>query len=143
MTQPDETATGGQAWPGGIAAITLVAEDLPAARQFYLDVFGLPVVFEDDSSAVFAFGGTLVNLLAASEAPVLVAPVPVADPAAGARSVLTLEVADVDAHVDLLAGRGAAILSGPVDRPWGIRTASFRDPTGQLWELAGPLAEDA
>ena len=46
-------------WPGGLAAITLFAEDLPATRQFYLDVFGLPVVFEDESSAVFQLGGTL------------------------------------------------------------------------------------
>ena len=25
---------------------------------------------------------------------------------------------------------------GPVDRPWGIRTASFRDPGGHIWEIA-------
>jgi lactoylglutathione lyase len=23
-----------------------------------------------------------------------------------------------------------------MDRPWGIRTASFRDPTGNIWEIA-------
>ena len=50
-------------WPTGIGAITLFVEDLAAAKQFYQDVFGLPVTFEDDDSAVFAFGGTLVNLL--------------------------------------------------------------------------------
>ena len=25
---------------------------------------------------------------------------------------------------------------GPMDRPWGIRTASFRDPGGHIWEIA-------
>jgi lactoylglutathione lyase len=23
-----------------------------------------------------------------------------------------------------------------MDRPWGIRTASFRDPGGHIWEVA-------
>jgi uncharacterized glyoxalase superfamily protein PhnB len=23
-----------------------------------------------------------------------------------------------------------------MDRPWGIRTASFRDPGGHIWEIA-------
>jgi catechol 2,3-dioxygenase-like lactoylglutathione lyase family enzyme len=50
-------------WPKGIAAITLFVEDLDAAKQFYLDVFGLPIFFEDNDSAVFKFGDTLVNLL--------------------------------------------------------------------------------
>ncbi len=47
----------------GIAAITLFVEDLAAAKQFYLNVFGLPVVFEGDTSTVFKFGNTLINLL--------------------------------------------------------------------------------
>jgi uncharacterized glyoxalase superfamily protein PhnB len=28
------------------------------------------------------------------------------------------------------------LLNGPMDRPWGIRTASFRDPGGHIWEIA-------
>ena len=51
------------AWPGPITAITLFVEDLAATKQFYLDVFALPVVYEDDNSAVFKFGETLINLL--------------------------------------------------------------------------------
>ena len=46
-------------WPKGISAITLFVEDLAAAKKFYREVFGLPVVFEDDDSAVFKFGNTL------------------------------------------------------------------------------------
>jgi lactoylglutathione lyase len=29
-----------------------------------------------------------------------------------------------------------ALLNGPMDRPWGPRTLSFRDPFGTTWELA-------
>ena len=35
-----------------------------------------------------------------------------------------------------LTGLGVEFLNGPVDRPWGIRTASFRDPGGHVWEIA-------
>jgi catechol 2,3-dioxygenase-like lactoylglutathione lyase family enzyme len=49
-------------WPKGIAAITLFVEDLAAAKHFCREAFGLPVHFENDDSAVFRFGDTLVNL---------------------------------------------------------------------------------
>jgi lactoylglutathione lyase len=123
-------------WPGGIAAITLFVEDLPAAKRFYSDVFRLPVHFEDDNSTVFKFGDTLVNLLRTSEAGELVAPAPVANSDAGVRFQLTLAVDEVDAMVEELKGRGVELLNGPIDRPWGIRTASFRDPGGHIWEVA-------
>lgn len=47
----------------GIGAVTLFVEDLETAKSFYERVFGLPVHFEDDDSAVFRFGSTLINLL--------------------------------------------------------------------------------
>jgi catechol 2,3-dioxygenase-like lactoylglutathione lyase family enzyme len=133
-TQNDEDTQA--AWPGGIAAITLFVEDLAAAKRFYGDVFQLPVFFEDDNSAVFKFGDTLVNLLEASEAATLVAPATVATRDAGVRFQFTLGVDDVDATVEELQSRGVELLNGPMDRPWGIRTASFRDPGGHIWEVA-------
>ena len=123
-------------WPERIAAITLFVEDLAAAKRFYLDVFRLPIHYEDESSCVFAFGETLVNLLQTSAADELVAPAPVAAPGSGVRVQLTLGVDDVDAMCAELTARGAELLNGPMDRPWGIRTASFRDPGGHIWEIA-------
>ena len=125
-----------RAWPGAIAAITLFVEDLEAAKHFYREVFELPVAFEDNSSAVFRFGETLVNLLKTSEAPGLVGPATVADRDAGVRFQFTLGVNDVDATCQKLIERGVELLNGPMDRPWGIRTASFRDPGGHIWEIA-------
>lgn len=124
------------AWPKGIGAITLFVEDLEAARRFYREVFGLPVHFEDANSAVFKFGGTLVNLLKVTEAPELIAPATVASPEGGSRFVFTLEVDDVDVKCAELVARGVQLLNGPMNRPWGPRTASFRDPGGHIWEIA-------
>jgi catechol 2,3-dioxygenase-like lactoylglutathione lyase family enzyme len=123
-------------WPRGIGAITLFVEDLGVAKQFYVEVFDLPVFFEDDNSAVFKFGNTLINLLKTTAARELIEPAAVASREAGARFQFTIEVDDVDAMCAKLATRGVPLLNGPMDRPWGIRTASFTDPAGHIWEIA-------
>jgi len=123
-------------WPKGISAITLFAEDLPETKAFYERVFGLPVFYEDPNSAVFKFGDTLINVLDAREGPELIAPEPVAPPGTGARFQFTISVDDVDATAEDLRRRGVELLNGPIDRPWGIRTAAFRDPAGNVWEIA-------
>ena len=124
------------AWPKSIAAITLFMEDMAAAKEFYQSVFGLPVFYEDENSAVFKFGDTLVNLLNVPAAPELIKPAAVANREAGHRFVFTIEVDDVDAMCAQLTERGVKLLNGPMDRPWGIRTASFVDPGGHIWEIA-------
>ena len=63
-------------------------------------------------------------------------PATAASPEAGNRFVLTPEVDDVDAMCESLGARGVTLLNGPMDRPWGPRTASFRDPGGHICELA-------
>lgn len=128
-----------ESWPREISAITLFVEDLDAATAFYRDVFGLPVTFEDDASAVFSFGNTIINLLTASAAGELIEPAAVGAPDAGSRLQLTIPVNDVDATCAVLATRGVELLNGPIDRPWGVRTACFRDPGGHIWELAQPV----
>jgi catechol 2,3-dioxygenase-like lactoylglutathione lyase family enzyme len=123
-------------WAGGVGAITLFAEDLAETKLFYERTFGSPAVFEDDVSAVFALGDTLINLLDVKEAPGLIAPALVAGRDAGARVQFTINVKDVDATCKDLERRGVELLNGPMDRPWGIRTAAFRDPAGNVWEIA-------
>jgi lactoylglutathione lyase len=122
--------------PSGIGAITLFVDDVGTAKQFYATAFDLPVHFEDDASVVFKIGDMLVNLLKATEAHGLIAPARVAPTDSGARMQLTIDVDDVDAVSDELRRRGVELLNGPIDRPWGIRTAAFRDPDGHVWEIA-------
>lgn len=123
-----------------IEAITLFVEDLEVSKQFYRQVFELPIHFEDESSAVFRFGDTLINLLAIGAAPELITPASVADKSAGSRFEMTISVDSIDeVHADLTS-KGVEILNGPIDRPWGPRTVSFSDPSGHIWELAGPAS---
>ncbi len=122
--------------PNAIEVVTLFVDDIGAAKAFYRTVFAPEIVYEDDVSAVLAFKGAMVNLLAASEAPPLVTPAPVAASASGSRMLLTIRVDSVDATCALLAASGIALLNGPIDRPWGRRTAAFADPSGHVWEIA-------
>jgi len=123
-------------WAKEIFAITLFEEDLPAAKQFYQQVFGLPVVFEDSNSCVFKIGATMINLLKTASVEELIQPAILADREDGSRLVFTIQVEDVDALCSKLTSRGVKLLNGPMDRPWGIRTASFMDPGGHIWEIA-------
>lgn len=119
-----------------VTAITLFVDDLAAAKEFYARAFALPVHWEDDVSGVFNFGNTLVNLLQESEAAELIAPAVVAPRSAGSRMQFTIDVDDVDAAAAEFVSRGVELLNGPMDRPWGIRTAAFADPAGHVWEIA-------
>ena len=93
-------------------------------------------MFEGPTSAVFAFGKTLINLLKIEQANELITPAKEANRDAGTRFVFTISVDDVDEMCTELANRGVKLLNGPIDRPWGIRTASFMDPAGYIWEIA-------
>jgi catechol 2,3-dioxygenase-like lactoylglutathione lyase family enzyme len=122
-----------------IDAITLFVEDLEKSKRFYQDIFALPVSYEDANSAVFKLENTLINLLKIPAARGLIEPGVVADPKAGSRFQLTIPVDDVDSACAELKARGVELLNGPMNRPWGIRTASFTDPGGHIWEFAGPV----
>ena len=123
-------------WPKGLSAITLFVENLQAAEQFYRHTFGLPVVYADVNSTVFKIGETMINLLQTTASVELLEPATAVSPSAGARLVFTIPVEDVDAMCAELTGRGVELLNGPLDRPWGIRTASFLDLDGHVWEIA-------
>ena len=122
-----------------VGAITLFVEDVPRSKAFYRDVFGLDLINEDGDSALFRLENTILNLLDAGAAHELIEPGAVAGPDAGSRFQFTIWVDDADAACAELEARGVALLNGPMDRPWGQRTACFADPSGHVWEIAQTL----
>jgi catechol 2,3-dioxygenase-like lactoylglutathione lyase family enzyme len=119
-----------------VGAITVFVEDPQRSKAFYEQVFEVPVLFEDDNSAAFKFENTIINLLATPAAHELVEPASVGGPDGGARFQFTIFVEDANAVIEQLGERGVELLNGPIDRPWGMRTAAFADPDGHVWELA-------
>ncbi len=124
-----------------IGAITLFVTDVAVAKAWYQQAFDVSVVFEDEHSSVVQFGNTVVNLLVRSEASELIAPAAVGAPASGAALQFSIWTDDVAAAVAELAERGVALLNGPIDRPWGMRTVCIADPDGTVWELAQNLSQ--
>ena len=123
-----------------VSAICLFVEDVASAKSFYEEVFGVATVAEDETSACVKFDHLFVNLLHVSAAAEQVEPDRVADPDAGSRFQLNIWVDDVDAVCAVLKARGVRLLTGPTDREWGMRTATFTDPAGHSWEVAQDLA---
>lgn len=122
-----------------VEVITVFSDDVSASREFYTRVFDAPILFEDEVSVVLRIGAIVINVLARTEAPKLLTPEPVAESGAAATVMLTVKVADVDAVRATLRERGVELVNGPIDRPWGRRTAVFLDPSGLPWEIAQEL----
>ena len=122
-----------------VGAITLFVEDPKQSKTFYERVFDVSAIYEDDDSAGFKFENTIVNLLKTPAARELIKPGAVASPSAGSRFQLTIWVDEADAVCAELATRGMELLNGPMNREWGMRTASFTDPGGHIWEIAQEL----
>ncbi len=122
-----------------IEVVTLFVEDIDASKAFYQKVFNPEVLGEDEGSALLKFSGAMINLLRASQAPELVTPSPVGAADSGPRMLFTVRVDDVDAAYAELRDKGVTFLNGPINRPWGRRTATFADPAGHAWELAQPI----
>ena len=127
-------------WSSGLFAVTIYAEDLAVSRKFYGEMLQMEEIFSNHDSVVYQMGSACLNVLMKENAPELVEPLPIAPSSAGSRSLLTVTVDDVDAAYAALVARGVVFLNGPLDRPWGMRTAAFSDPSGHCWELAQKIS---
>jgi catechol 2,3-dioxygenase-like lactoylglutathione lyase family enzyme len=124
--------------------VRLLVTNFDACFRFYRDVLHLPVGFgnEGDVYADFKLGGDLT--LALFERQAMAQSVGTADLPATVdsqdRVSLTFEVDDLEATVAHLQTHGVELVAEPTDRPaWGMRTAHFRDPGGNLLEFFVPL----
>ncbi len=122
-------------WTRKVGAMTLLVADLSEAKQFYQTAFGLAVMYEDAETVMFQFTDVYVFLhqaAGASHAPAD----DVLDLARTGAGQFAIIVDDVDAVSADLAAVGVELLSGPSDRAWGMRTITFADPGGHVWEIA-------
>jgi lactoylglutathione lyase len=124
-------------WEKQITAMSLVVGDLERSKTFYREVFGLPPLDEEEDLAILGFKNMYVALRR--------------DPAhqPPGRDVLALaqkgvgqfsiRVEDVDAVCAELDDHGVTLINGPADRYWGMRTVTFADPDGYIWQIAQDL----
>ena len=125
-----------------IMAIELLVRDLAKCTSFYRDTLGLQVrESESTSNSVsFQMGNAYFFLLEISGATRMVSSEPLDFSMEGSpRVLLAAGVEDVDAAYESLSAKGVRFLRSPTDQPWGLRTAYFADPEGNLWELNQPI----
>lgn len=124
-------------WERKIGAMTLFVPDLDRALEFYQDALGLDAQDLGDGTAMVRFKDMFVFLRKAAEAQ---EPLPeVLQEARKGAGQFAIIVDDVNAVSADLTGRGVKLLSGPEDRAWGMRTITFADPGGHIWEIAQPV----
>ncbi|MGO8947886.1 MAG: VOC family protein [Ktedonobacterales bacterium] len=119
-----------------IVATELFVQDLVRCAAFYRDTLGLAGQEDGPGSVVFKIGEVYFFLLEVSAAAELISEGALPPKLEGGpRSLLAVEVDDVDAMYEMLKAKGATLLRPPTNQPWGLRTAHFADPEGNPWEI--------
>lgn len=125
----------------GIIATVVFVRDLDGCTAFYRDTLKLAYLGTDANSSTFQLQERYLILLSPAGAADLLG----ADPAelkldGAARVLLAAGVEDVDAAYESLKAQGVTFVRPPTDQPWGLRTAHFVDPEGNLWEINQSIA---
>jgi catechol 2,3-dioxygenase-like lactoylglutathione lyase family enzyme len=119
--------------------VILIVENLDRSLHFYTGVLGLKLGHRSGDYAQLDTGVTRLALYSRS-AMAKTLGMSLERPGSNAPGFeIGFKVADVDAAVDEVVARGAALAVPPTERFWGQRTAYVRDPDGHLIELAQDL----
>lgn len=123
--------------------IRLLVAEFADCFRFYRDVLGFQVIWSDEAAGYAEFEtGTLpialfdrsrmAETIGTSHLPGYVS--------CQDRTALIFSVENVDKAYESLVAKGVIFTTLPTDRPaWGVRTAHFRDPAGNLIEINAPL----
>ena len=120
--------------------VRLLVSDLKACFRFYRDVLEFDVLWGDEEGSYASFK-TDRTILALFKRQAMAEVIGSADKPSHVdcqdRVALIFEV---DVAYQQLRDKGITFVTEPLDRPdWGIRTAHFRDPDGNLIEIYNNL----
>ena len=115
----------------------ILTADPESLRDFYVGALGAQVVErtapEDDGDPPFflalRIGDSPLGLIREAEPP------------AGNRTLLGIDVEDVDALLESVRSHGGAVTGGPTDMAWGMRVAHVTDPDGNPINLQCPVRD--
>ena len=115
----------------------LLTADPERLRDFYVGALGAQVVErkppEDDGDPPFflslRIGDSALGLIREAEPP------------AGNRTLLGIDVDDVDALLGGVRAHGGSVTGGPTDMGWGMRVAHVSDPDGNPINLQCPIGD--
>lgn len=127
---------------GRVLETGLYVNDLDRARAFYEGVLGLVPMLSDARFVAYPVGGTVLLLFVrgSAEAPIELpfgGAIPPHDGAGRLHFAFAADAADMERWRAHLAAKGVAI-EGEVQWPKGATSLYFRDPDGNLAEIASP-----
>ncbi len=119
-----------------VDATVLFVRDLARCLAFYRDTLGLEVKDSAPDRVGFHMENLYFLLLEVSAAAHMISEEALElKIEGGPRGFLAAGVEDVDAAYQALSAKGVTFLRPPTNQPWGLRTAYFADPEGNLWEI--------
>lgn len=117
--------------------VIIYHEDMESARQFYEDILELEIreVTYDWLVGYWISDRHEMTLCISSS------PEERAMWGAGGKGVvIDFVVSNVDETYQLLLKRGVEFVEPPIDKPWGLRTATFLDPAGYTLTITSYLS---
>jgi catechol 2,3-dioxygenase-like lactoylglutathione lyase family enzyme len=122
---------------GEFGPVVLFVEDVARARDFYVDVLGFSLGFEDETSAGLFLAEELLLLVSVASGEDMLVGESLGPPRNQRGAALfNIFVDDVDVAFERLRSLGVTFIVDPVNREWGRRTAHFKDPDGFIWEIS-------
>jgi catechol 2,3-dioxygenase-like lactoylglutathione lyase family enzyme len=123
---------------GRIGLVTILTDDVPAMRRFYMDVLGFEVKEDLGSYVEFANEGVRFAVCTRDVMHEGTSHPSYGEPGAGQAFELAFPLGspeEVDTAYEEIVSKGATPVKGPEMMAWGRRTAFFADPEGNIHEL--------
>ena len=123
---------------GQLSEASVYANDLEAAEKFYRDVLGLEKISGlDDRGFAFRCGATVLLVFDPARTRIPDAGVPPHGASGAGHIAFVIDDSEFESWKSRLMDRGVAI-EEEVEWPTGGRSLYFRDPAGNVVELAPP-----
>ena len=120
-----------------INVTVLFVQDFETCLKFYRDTLGFKVKDTDEGFTSFDMGGHELALMALPNASKMIDEATVKPTEKGVhRALLAAFVENTDVEYEALTSKGVKFVKIPTTQPWGQRTAYFKDPEGNIWEIS-------
>lgn len=120
-------------------AAVLFAQDVANLSKFYRETFRLDYQGCDEESAYFKIGDEFYVILLSPKGSAELLAKDAEDPQianrGGSTGLLSVAVPNCDEVYEELKSKGVNFIRPPTDQRWGLRTAHFADPEGNIWEI--------
>ena len=120
-----------------INAICLFVQDFDTCVKFYRDTLGLKVKDTDEGFMSFELEGTELALMDLPTAVGMIDEETI-QPSKKVihRFLMGAFLDNCDEAYETLKAKGVEFIKPPTTQPWGQRTAYFKDPDGNIWEIS-------